>query len=162
MALDQNLLLGVAAALGGGLLIGIERERRKGFGAQRSLAGVRTFTLAALLGAGFTLQGLGWLVAPDRAAIGLGMPVLDGLGRSTQFGDFAAFFLTGGLTMLAGTRPGRGRLLYVPAGLFGLAAVGRTVAWAVHGAAFAPLFIGVEVATSVLLLALAGGDEQLP
>jgi hypothetical protein len=115
-------------------------------------------TIATLLGAGFALQGLGWLVAPDRAAAGLGMVVLDGLGRSTQIGDFAAFFLTAGLTMLVGARPGRGRLLYVPAGLLGSAAVGRTVAWAVHGAAFASTFIAVEVATSLLLLAVARRD----
>jgi uncharacterized membrane protein (DUF4010 family) len=38
-------------ALGAGLLIGIERERRKGSGPQRALAGVRTFTLAACCGA---------------------------------------------------------------------------------------------------------------
>lgn len=48
---DRALLFGFAAALGGGLLIGIERERRKGVGPQRALAGVRTFTLASLGGA---------------------------------------------------------------------------------------------------------------
>jgi len=48
----ESILLGFAAALGGGLLIGIERERRKGAGPQRAPAGVRTFTLAALAGAG--------------------------------------------------------------------------------------------------------------
>jgi hypothetical protein len=48
---DRNLLFGLAAAMGGGLLIGIERERRKGFGQHRALAGVRTFALASLTGA---------------------------------------------------------------------------------------------------------------
>ena len=47
----SNLLPSFAAALGAGLLIGIERERRKGRGADRRFAGVRTFTLAALMGA---------------------------------------------------------------------------------------------------------------
>lgn len=51
MDVDQKALVGFAAALGSGLLIGIERERRKGFGANRALAGVRTFTLASLTGA---------------------------------------------------------------------------------------------------------------
>ena len=60
-----------------------------------------------LLGAAFTLQGIGWLVVPDRAAAGLGMPVLDGLARSMQFGDFAAFFFALRLSILLGTRPGR-------------------------------------------------------
>ncbi len=44
-------LTGLLAALGAGLLIGIERERNKGSGALRALAGVRSFTLAALAGA---------------------------------------------------------------------------------------------------------------
>ena len=43
-------LLGLAAALGGGLLIGLERERRKGRGASREAAGIRSFALAALGG----------------------------------------------------------------------------------------------------------------
>jgi uncharacterized membrane protein (DUF4010 family) len=42
---------GLAAALGIGLLIGIERERRKGQGALRSAAGVRTHALLSLAGA---------------------------------------------------------------------------------------------------------------
>lgn len=42
--------LGLAAALGGGLLIGLERERRKGRGDQREAAGIRSFALAALGG----------------------------------------------------------------------------------------------------------------
>lgn len=42
---------GLAAALGIGLLIGIERERRKGQGALRSAAGVRTHALLSLGGA---------------------------------------------------------------------------------------------------------------
>jgi uncharacterized membrane protein (DUF4010 family) len=42
--------LGPAVALGVGLLIGIERERRKGQGPQRAFAGVRTFALVALAG----------------------------------------------------------------------------------------------------------------
>ena len=41
----------LAVALGIGLLLGAERERRKGRGADRGAAGVRTFALVALLGA---------------------------------------------------------------------------------------------------------------
>ena len=108
-----------------------------------------------VMGVGFTLQGIAWLVAPERAAASLGMPVLDGLARSTQFGDFAAFFLTLGLSILAGIRPGHARWLYFPAALLGSAALCRTVAWAVHGAAFATTFILVEIVGSLLLLAAA-------
>ena len=41
----------LAVAIGIGLLIGSERERRKGSGAKRGAAGVRTFALAAFAGA---------------------------------------------------------------------------------------------------------------
>lgn len=42
---------GVGVSLGIGLLIGLERERSKGTGSHRRAAGIRTFTLASLLGA---------------------------------------------------------------------------------------------------------------
>jgi hypothetical protein len=45
------LVLSFAVALGAGLLIGTERERRKGEGPERAAAGLRTFTLASLAGA---------------------------------------------------------------------------------------------------------------
>ena len=115
-----------------------------------------------ILGGFFTLQGLAWLVDPARVAAGLGMPLLDGLARSTQIGDLSAFFLVAGVTMLIGSRPGRARLLYVPAGLIGGAAITRTVAWALHGADFATLFIAVEVAVGVFLLAAARGMADDP
>jgi uncharacterized membrane protein (DUF4010 family) len=44
-------VLGFAVALAIGLIIGMERERRKGRGPQREPAGIRTFALASLLGA---------------------------------------------------------------------------------------------------------------
>ena len=47
---DTDLWLSLAVALGAGLLIGIERERRKGDGATRDFAGVRTFAIAAVMG----------------------------------------------------------------------------------------------------------------
>jgi len=43
-------ILSIAVALGVGLLVGVERERRKGPGAERAAAGVRTFAIAALIG----------------------------------------------------------------------------------------------------------------
>lgn len=53
----------LASALGCGLLMGIERERRKGDGPFRSLAGVRSFALASLSGAAAALIGSVALVA---------------------------------------------------------------------------------------------------
>ena len=68
----------------------------------------------------------------------------DGVTRF-KVGDLAIFFMVAGVTMLVGSRPGRAGLLYVPAGLIGGAAITRTLAWALQGAAFAALFITVEV-----------------
>jgi uncharacterized membrane protein (DUF4010 family) len=51
MPLDNGLLIGLSVALGIGLLIGVERERRKGQGPQRGAAGLRTFAVASLAGA---------------------------------------------------------------------------------------------------------------
>lgn len=63
MAIEETTLLGLGVALGAGLLIGIERERRKGSGPQRAVAGVRTFTLASLAGAMAQVVVQPWLVA---------------------------------------------------------------------------------------------------
>ena len=51
MDLTPDSLTGLAVALGLGLLIGVERERRKGTGPTRHFAGLRTFTLVSLAGA---------------------------------------------------------------------------------------------------------------
>lgn len=57
----RDFAIGLSVAVGGGLLIGLDRERRKGRGADRAAAGIRTFTLASLAGA---------------LALGLGQPLL--------------------------------------------------------------------------------------
>ena len=54
--------MGLAVALGCGLLIGLERERRKGLGQDRAAAGLRTFAVAALLGAIAQIVSV-WLAA---------------------------------------------------------------------------------------------------
>ena len=51
MPIPPNSPISLAIAIGIGLLIGSERERRKGSGSQRGAAGVRTFALAAFAGA---------------------------------------------------------------------------------------------------------------
>ncbi len=61
MMIDNALWLNLAVALGIGLLIGAERERRKGDGSDRPAAGIRTFTIASLLGAVSTLVNF-WLL----------------------------------------------------------------------------------------------------
>ncbi|WP_298010581.1 DUF4010 domain-containing protein [uncultured Aquabacterium sp.] len=56
---------GLLVALGVGLLVGVERERRKGDGPGRSAAGLRTFTVVALVGA------VAQMVSPLLAAVAL-------------------------------------------------------------------------------------------
>ena len=57
--------MGLAVAVGAGLLIGLERERRKGLGPDRKAAGLRTFMVAALAGA------MAQIVSPLLAAVAL-------------------------------------------------------------------------------------------
>ena len=58
-----NTITGLIVALGIGLLIGAERERRKGEGPSRSAAGIRTFVVATLLGAIASRSGSDILLA---------------------------------------------------------------------------------------------------
>ncbi|MBY4594799.1 DUF4010 domain-containing protein [bacterium BD-1] len=70
--LDSNWLdagARLAAALGCGLLVGTERERRKGQGPDRALAGIRSFTLASVLGCACMLAGGLLLVAVGAAMV---------------------------------------------------------------------------------------------
>lgn len=61
--------MSLAVALGIGLLIGAERERRKGEGALRSSAGIRTFAAAALSGSIAFMVGGGPVLAVTVAAV---------------------------------------------------------------------------------------------
>jgi uncharacterized membrane protein (DUF4010 family) len=70
MAIPTNSAISLAIAIGIGLLIGAERERRKGIGSQRGAAGVRTFALAAFAGAlSSYLKSEALLVAVAAAAV---------------------------------------------------------------------------------------------
>jgi uncharacterized membrane protein (DUF4010 family) len=68
-AFNADTLTSLALALGLGLLIGIERERSKGSGPTRRFAGIRTFALACLTGAGVQLLGQAWLTAVAGALV---------------------------------------------------------------------------------------------
>lgn len=71
----QSTLLGLCVALGIGLLIGIDRERRKGVGPTRGSAGIRTFALASLLGAVAMLLGSNLMLAVATIVVG-GLAIL--------------------------------------------------------------------------------------
>ncbi len=66
---DANTARGLAVALGCGLLVGLERERRKGRGAEREIAGLRSFAVAALAGALAALLAADWLVGAGLLGI---------------------------------------------------------------------------------------------
>jgi uncharacterized membrane protein (DUF4010 family) len=97
--MSEREILGLAAALGIGLLMGFERERRKGRGPGRGDAGLRTFAVVALLGG--VSQALGALVI--LAAAALFVTVVAGLGYlrsdrsdpgvTTEMALFLAFLL---------------------------------------------------------------------
>lgn len=65
-----SALLGLSVALGIGLLVGAERERRKGSGPTRGAAGIRTFALVSLSGAVAMLLGGALLLAVAALAVG--------------------------------------------------------------------------------------------
>lgn len=111
--------------------------------------------IVALLGVLFVLIGLRWLIDPSAAAAHLGMSLLEGVGRSTQIGDFSAFFLTLGTFILIALGTSK-RVWYYPAiMLLGMAAVGRVLAWFVHDAALAIDMIVPEIVIASFLLLAA-------
>jgi uncharacterized membrane protein (DUF4010 family) len=82
-------------ALAIGLLIGLERERRKGEGTSRSPAGLRTFALVGLLGGVTALSGDVAFVVIAGAFVALGALTAYGLGDRKDPG------LTGEVTLVA-------------------------------------------------------------
>lgn len=98
------MLLNLAVALGIGLLIGAERERRKGSGPSRSPAGLRTFTVTSLAGAISVLVGGEMLLAVSTAGLIALIAVAYWRGRNDDPGlttevALAATILLGGLAM---------------------------------------------------------------
>ncbi|MBM3374314.1 MAG: MgtC/SapB family protein, partial [Betaproteobacteria bacterium] len=69
MLADEQSWIRIAVALGIGLMIGAERERRKGMGAPRAPAGIRTFAAVSLLGAVSASVGDMLLLAISAAAV---------------------------------------------------------------------------------------------
>lgn len=98
---DQSTLLGLCVALGIGLLIGAERERRKDMGPTRSTAGIRTFAVAALLGAVSVMLGDVLVLAVTVLTVGGGAFVAyprtrdQDPGMTTEFALFLTCLLGG-------------------------------------------------------------------
>ena len=99
----------------------------------------------------FLNTAYGWITNPSEAAKGLGMPLLDDIGRSTQIGDFSAFFIGVGLFSLLGALTNKVTYIYCAIIILLSAAIMRIVAWQIHEAEFASSFIGIEIASVVIL-----------
>ncbi len=109
-------------------------------------------TLPAIL---FVVLGLRWVTDPAGAASALGMPLLDGLGRSSQIGDVGALFLTMGLMILIGLVTRTGSWFYAPALMLAVVALFRLLAWLFHDAPPALDLIAVELIIATLLVLTA-------
>ncbi len=105
----------------------------------------------ALPGVLMGIQAIGWLVDPKGAAEGLGMPLLDGVARSTQIGDMTAFFAGLCIMVLLGAIRKNATWLAAAAIVLGGAAIFRTTAWMLHGADLAPQFIVPELVLTAVL-----------
>jgi len=93
--------LGIALALG--LLVGVERERRKGQGGHRTPAGIRTFAIVTLLGAvaallSPVLTAIGFVGVAALAALGFAKDKSPDPGATTEVA-LLVMFLVGSLTM---------------------------------------------------------------
>ena len=112
--------------------------------------------LIAIVGVLMAVNGIGWLIDPTGTALGLGMPLLEGMGRSTQIGDMAAFFNgIAGFCFYAAWKQ-EAQWANAAAILLILTALFRAFAWAVYDAELATTFITLEfVMASTLFVSAA-------
>lgn len=75
----------------------------------------------------YLVVGLTFLAMPQNLIGGFGLEPQGAAGLSTARADMTAFFVTAGLAMLYGAWKRSGEVLLVPAFLFGIALLGRTV-----------------------------------
>jgi len=100
----------------------------------------------------FIVTGLQFLLDPAAAVKQFGMPLLDGVSRSSQIGDMAGFFLTCGLCVLIAVSTGKRVWFYPAAMLTSITAIGRILAWLLHDAALAINLIAPEIIFTALFL----------
>ena len=108
--------------------------------------------VAGLLGALFFVMGLQWILSPANIAESLGMPLLEGVGLSTQIGDLGSFFITVGAMTLIGAITTTRHWFYGPSMLLLVAALYRTLSTLLYGAPFVISAIAVEVVVGLFLI----------
>ncbi len=116
--------------------------------------------ISILIGVLAFANAMQFVFMPGRAAERLGMPVLEGLGASTQLGDIGAFFLAVAVFVGLAQRRGQARLLLAPAIMVGCAAVMRILVFLAGHADFAPQFIVPEAVMAGLFFAAARARED--
>ena len=108
--------------------------------------------VARLIGILFFLNGLQWIISPANVAASLGMPLLEGVGLSTQIGDLGSFFITVGAMTLIGAITTTRHWFYAPSILLLVAALYRTLSTVLYGAPFVMSAILVEVVVGLFLI----------
>jgi len=108
--------------------------------------------VAGLVGILFFLNGLQWIISPANVAASLGMPLLEGVGLSTQIGDLGSFFITVGAMTLIGAITTTRHWFYAPSMLLLVAALYRTLSTLLYGAPFVMSAIVVEVVVGLFLI----------
>ena len=108
--------------------------------------------IAGLAGTLFFLNGLQWIINPASVADSLGMPLLEGVGLSTQIGDLGSFFITLGAMTLIGAITTTRHWFYAPSMLLLVAALYRTLSTLLYGAPFVMSAIVVEVVVGLFLI----------
>ena len=108
--------------------------------------------VAGLVGVLFFLNGLQWIISPANVAASLGMPLLEGVGLSTQIGDLGSFFITVGAMTLIGAITTTRHWFYAPSMLLLVAALYRTLSTILYGAPFVMSAILVEVVVGLFLI----------
>ena len=100
----------------------------------------------------FVVTGIRWLVAPAEVAASFGLTLAEGIGLSSQSGDFSSFVITLGSCMLIALIIERRSWYYPPMMLLAITAIGRIIAWLLHDATLAVSQIMIEVTVALILL----------
>lgn len=114
------------------------------------------FRILSIFGAFFFLYaGANWVFDPVEAAAMFQMPLLTGIGASSQIGDIGALFLTLSFFLFFGQLRGKSHWFYAASLMLGIIAVVRCLAWAQGYADFAPRPIVSEIVMLVIFVIAA-------